>query len=191
MSETPRDPGDLPLDRLFPVLRHASFAQSTGDGGIIPSGDNGLYFEPYIGDMILVYAIDYPDRVAYVTRANLRDANVRTSQMEDAAWKNFQAKRDIVEFQGNGVSFMAVIDGFYESSLVLDSELWVSVAQQMEDDIVMIVPARDLIIVAPASNTAEVAFLRSVRTDILENGTHQLSDLMYIWRDGRWAVFDE
>lgn len=191
MNEPARDPADLPLDRVFPVLRHASFAQSTGDGGVAPSAGNGLYYEPYIGDMILVYAIDYPDRVAYVTRANLRDADVYPSQMNDAAWRNFAAKRAALEFQGNGTTFMAVIDGFYESTLVLDSELWASVAQQMNDDIVMIVPARDLIIVAPASNTAEVAFLSTMRTDVINTGTHQLSELMYIWQGGRWDVFTQ
>lgn len=191
LLEPPRDTATLPLDQVFPVLRHRSFARTTGDGGVTLSGDNALYFEPYLGDMILVYAIDYPDRVAYVTRADLSDAGVEVDAMKAAAWDNFGEKRTIARFEGNGVSFMAIVDGFYESSMMLDDELWNSVSARWNDDIVMIVPARDLLIVAPLGETAEVAFLDQIKVDVLATGTHQLSDLTYLWRDGRWQVFDD
>jgi len=191
MLEPARDTATLPMDQIYPVLRHQSFAQATGDGGVTLSEDNALYFEPYLGDMILVYAIDYPDRVAYVTRADLRDAGVAGDAMKAAAWDNFGAKRAIARFEGNGISFMAIVDGFYESSMMLDDELWNSVSARWNDDIVMIVPARDLLIVAPFGETAEVAFLDQIRVDVLTTGTHQLSDLTYLWQDGRWQVFDD
>lgn len=191
MNEPARDTSQLPLGRIYPVLRHASFADGAADGGNAALRDGGLYFERYAGDMILVYAIDYPDRVAYLTRQDLRDADVYPAQMTEAAFANLAEKTDIARFEGNGVSFMVVVDGFYESSMVLNDAMWASVSERLDDEIVMIVPSRDVLVIAPRRETAEVDFLDSVRQDVLTNGTHQLSDLMYVWRDGRWQVFED
>ncbi|MDB4213703.1 DUF1444 family protein [Octadecabacter sp.] len=191
MSEPARDTSQLPLGQIYPVLRHASFADGTGGVGNAALRDGGLYFEPYVGDMILMYAIDYPDRVAYLTRQDLRDADVYPAQMTEAAFANLVTKTSIARFEGNGVSFMIVIDGFYESSMMLNDEMWASVSDQLDDEIVLIVPSRDVLMIAPRQETAEVDFLDSVRQEVLTNGTHQLSDLTYVWRDGRWQVFED
>jgi uncharacterized protein YtpQ (UPF0354 family) len=191
MNEPARDTSELPLGRIYPVLRHASFADGAADGGNAALRDGGLYFERYAGDMILVYAIDYPDRVAYLTRQDLRDADVYPAQMTEAAFANLAEKTDIARFEGNGVSFMVVVDGFYESSMVLNDAMWASASERLDDEIVMIVPSRDVLVIAPRRETAEVDFLDSVRQDVLTNGTHQLSGLMYVWRDGRWQVFED
>lgn len=181
MTAEPLDPENLPLDRILPVVRHESFAQGTAAAD--------LYSEPFVGDMILIYAIDYPDRVAYVTNPNLSGAGLSGAELASIADSNFEAKLDVLRFDSNGISFMAVIDGFYESSLVLDTTFWADTSAQFGDDIVMIVPNRDLLVFVPASEADEVAFLNGLRQNALANGTHQLSELMYIWQGGAWQVY--
>jgi uncharacterized protein YtpQ (UPF0354 family) len=173
--------GPIPLDALYPVVRHASFAQN--DGGM------DLYSEPFVGDMIRVYAIDYPDYVAYVTMQNFDDG-LTVDALHAAAADNLVAKFEITQFEQRGDVIVAYTDGFYESSLVVDGVLWTSVAAQFDDEIVMIVPARDMIAFAPASATGVVDVLADVRDDIITNGAHPLSALTYIWRGGAWQVLD-
>ncbi|MDA9207698.1 DUF1444 family protein [Octadecabacter sp.] len=175
----------IPLDRVYPVLRHKSFAQASGDA----SNGAAPYAQPFLGDMILVYAIDYPDHVAYVTQSHLDDAQVTLTQLRQAADLNLSQKLDETQFQQQNGSFMVITDGFYESSMVLDSALWANLSRQLDDDLVMIVPARDLVVFAPASNADAVNFLETARDNILSNGTHQLSDFMYLWQDGAWQFF--
>ncbi len=185
LNQSPATEG-VPLDRVYPVLRHKSFAQaSNGDvgNGAVP------YAQPFIGDMVLVYAIDYPDHVAYVTQSHLDDAQVTLTQLQQAADLNLSLKLDETQFQQQNGSFMVITDGFYESSMVLDSALWADIARQLGDDLVMIVPARDLVVFAPASNAEAIGFLETARDNILNGGTHQLSGLMYLWQGGAWQVF--
>jgi len=104
--------------------------------------------------MILTYAIDYPDRVAYVTRTGLDDAGISAQTLTTAAARNMDAKMQQVRFEGNGSVYFAALDGFYESSLILDDVLWADLSQQLGDDLVISVAARDLIVLPlPAAPT--------------------------------------
>lgn len=181
LTEPAPDLAAIPLERVYPVVRHRSFADN--DGGL------GLYFEPFVGDMIKVIAIDYPDRVAYVSIENLQESGITLEALWQAAMQNLLVKREAAQYSGNEVTFMIMLDGFYESSLVFDDALWRSVRADFDDDIVMIVPTRDVIIVTKASAPEEVEFLDELRADMLANGTHQLSDFMYIRRNDRWQVY--
>lgn len=175
----------IPLDRVYPVVRHESFAQfASGDA---PSPVTP-FAQPFVGDMVLVYAIDYPDHVAYVTQAHLDDNQISIAQLDRAADLNLSQKLDETQFQQQGGTFMIFTDGFYESSMVLDAALWADISRQLGDDLVMIAPARDVVAFTTASNKEEIDFLQGSRDNILANGTHQLSDLMYLWKDGRWQV---
>jgi len=171
--------GAIPLDIIYPVVRHESFAEGIASVK--------LHFEPFMGDMILVYAIDYPDYVAYVNDDSF-EGGLDIDDMRAAAVENLQTKIDIAAVEQNGAFFFLTADGFYESSMVLDAALWDNIAEQMGEEIAMIVPARDTVIFTFASNVEAVETLNLIRDDIIKDGAHPLSSLTYIWRDGAWLV---
>ncbi|SMX33657.1 DUF1444 family protein [Octadecabacter ascidiaceicola] len=173
--------GALPLEILYPVVRHQSFVEN--DGSL------GLYSEPFVGDMVRVYAIDYPDYVAYVTKDHFDDG-LTVDTLHAVAARNLSRKIEGTEFQQHGDIILVVNDGFYESSLVVDNALWESFSEQLGDDIIMAVPARDLLMFTPASAGESVAFMNDYRDEIIADGAHPLSALSYIWNDGAWQVYD-
>ncbi len=175
----------IPLELVHPVLRHEDFITTQGDAAT----GAGVYAQPFLGDMVLVYAIDYPDHVAYITQAHLDTGQVSPIRLKQEADLNLSQKLDQIQFQQQNGTFMLAIDGFYESSTVLDAALWADVSRQVGDDLVMVVPARDLVMFTAASNDEGRAFLAEARDNILANGTHQLSDHMYLWQNGHWQVF--
>ena len=174
------------LEQVYPVLRHERFI-TAGQGGtanaVMP------YAQPFLGDMVLVYAIDYPSHVASVTQAHLDTSQLSEIRLKEKADLNLSRLLENIQIHQQNSAFMVVVDGFYESSTILDRTLWTDISRQLEDDVVMVVPARDLVLFTPASNTEGVDFLAEARDNILVNGTHQLSSLMYIWRDEGWQIF--
>lgn len=180
-ANTAGTPDDaIPLDSIYPVVRHVDFVQS--------GAATGLYSEPFMGDLALVYAIDYPDYVAYVTQDNL-DTGLTLQTVQDAARENLNRKLQITQFERNGGFYVVVTDGFYESSMITDSALWEGLATQLGEDLVAILPARDVLVFTVASDTATINRMALIRDNILTNGTHPLSDFTYIWMDGAWQVF--
>lgn len=180
MAGSDRDTGDLPAERLFPVLRHRDFQDAV-------SGDVTPYFTPFLGDMILMYVVDYPDRVEYVTTADLATTRLSLDDIRSAAFANLAAKSQGLGVFGDSI-YMLQLDGFYEAAMLTQDELWSQVATQLGDDIAMVVPARDLVIFSAASNTGAVAFLIEKRDEILATGAYPLSELLYVWNDGAWTV---
>lgn len=179
IDDDPFDDG-LPLDRVFPVVRHQSLATF--------EGSEDLFVERAIGDLIVTYVIDYPDRVAYLTRTAMADAGVTEQVLATEATRNMALKQSHTEFRGGNGIYMAVIDGFYESSLLLDEALWADLAAQLGDDLIIAVPNRDILLLTTASDTAAVTFLDEIRAESLATGSHPLSEFSYFWRNGALSL---
>lgn len=179
ITEDPFDDG-LPLDRVFPVVRHHSLATF--------EGSEDLYYEPAIGDLIATYVLDYPDRVAYITKTQMAENDATAQDLATAAARNLDALAEQTEFRGGNGIYMAVSGGFYESSFLMDDALWAELSAQLGDDLVIIAPTRDLLVFAPLGDTAGVEYLDVIRADVLENGTHHLSEHSYLWADGALSV---
>ena len=121
--------------------------------------------------MIKVYAINYPDYVAYVTNDHLEDG-LTIDTFHAAAAQTLSRKTNATEFQQHGDIILAVGDGFYESSLMVDDTVWSSFAAQLGEDIVMTVPARDLLMFTPASMADTATFMFEYRDEIIADGAH-------------------
>jgi uncharacterized protein YtpQ (UPF0354 family) len=180
LQDVPADDG-LPLDRVYTVVRHESWATL--------AGSEDLLWEPFVGDMIRVFAIDYPDRVSYVTQTLLAEEDANLEDLRWAAQQNMIAKGQNAQFQSDGTIIFAVLDGFYESSLIMDERLLADIALQLQSDLVIAVPARDLFVFAPSTDAAGLARLREILTDVSANAPHQLSEHLYLWSGGTLSEY--
>lgn len=180
LQEDPTDDG-LPLDSVYAVVRQESWATL--------AGSEDLLWEPFVGNMIRVFAIDYPDRVSYVTQTLLDEEDANLADLRWVAQQNMIAKGHDTQFQGDGQIFLARLDGFYESSLIMDDLLLAEISLQLEGDLVIGVPARDLFVFAPADNPAGVTRLRGIVADANANASHRLSERLYLWSGGRLSEY--
>lgn len=70
------------LARVLPVLRDSSFLER-GEGGVHREGPEGLWF---------FYAVDDPEVVLYVPEGLLAAYRLTLEQVDEAAWKNLEAR---------------------------------------------------------------------------------------------------
>jgi uncharacterized protein YtpQ (UPF0354 family) len=87
---------------------------------------------------------------------------------------------------------MITADGSYESSLLLLDDLWSKgdVPAKVDGDVVVAIPARDLLFFTGSRNPAGVARLHELAAKYVKQASYRLTDTLFVYRDGRFTRFD-
>ncbi|KPP90389.1 MAG: hypothetical protein HLUCCA08_15620 [Rhodobacteraceae bacterium HLUCCA08] len=171
----------LPVDRILPVVRHR-------DLGLPPGMDMPPLSDPFVGDMVVMYVVDHPSHVAYLTGNDLDAAGLSRADMTDIAFINFDRYGATVQLHSTPPVHMLVLDGFYEASFLLRPDFWPQLEAMLEIDLAVIAPARDMLVIADATDPVALDSLRRIRDDALANGAYPLSEDLLFWRDGAWRT---
>ncbi len=154
-----------------------------------PAYDRKHVLDPYLGPLMVGYTLGPPFGEHLVTWADLsRFATSRRGlQRRAAAYLDAMVGR--VRIHGQPPALMLSFAGF-ESSVVLADGFWADLARGVPGDLVIGVPARDVVIVTGSRSPAGLAKARrAVDRVFFAGGPHMLMRDLLVRRDGRWAVY--
>lgn len=171
----------VPLVRSRDVLRGQSYG---------PERSKGPAIVPYVGDLVIVYALDMPSSIRSLTRATRNELPVEDRELLDRARHNLlDHLPEISRWDGDHVS-MITADGQYESSLMLVDELWTDLAAQVDGDLVVAVPSRDVLLFGGTGDPRTVPALREAIETVQSDGGYLVSDHVFRWYGTGWIVLE-
>jgi uncharacterized protein YtpQ (UPF0354 family) len=85
---------------------------------------------------------------------------------------------------------MLVCGGDYESSLLLQANLWKELAKDMKGSLVAAVPNRSLMVYGDGADAAKVARLRSIVRKMHAEEDRPISPRLLRWTGEGWEVFE-
>lgn len=100
--------------------------------------------------------------------------------------ENLRTKAAALKIEG-GSPYYLTLDGYYESSMVLNTDFWTGIAAQI-GPFAMMVPARDLVMFATLDDANGMQIMQDVAVDVIEQAPYAISGQVYLWRDGGWVV---
>lgn len=169
-------------DRAWLVEIETSMRQMGGEG-------QDKVYEHLNDDLVVVYAIDTPSNIAYLSPEELARLGVERDALRALAVRNLRGLLPGIEVQRGEKLNMITADGNYEASLLLFSDLWEREREKLRGDPVAAVPARDLLLFADAADADAVAQLRQLATKMREEAAYSLTDRLFVLRDGQWLPF--
>lgn len=86
---------------------------------------------------------------------------------------------------------MIAMGGNYESSLLIDTEFWRSEAQRLNDSIVAVAMARDLLLYARKSDKDSISKMRKIVYDNQGTIVGLVSTQFLDWTGESWRSFSE
>ncbi len=178
LSDDERKLSAATLDRVMPVLRYRGYA--TGVEGVT------LLERDFSPGLVIHYVIDSPESVSMISVDDLTASGLDQSALMEAAATNLAARRDNLGIGGEGLFYLE-LDGYYESSFVLDADLWQQIEAQI-GPVLMALPSRDVVIFGPA----EIDDVRAALVDLArqisdENGGITSAELFRFSGDG-WEL---
>jgi uncharacterized protein YtpQ (UPF0354 family) len=180
--------------RLVPVIKDGGYLDeirsslNSGDGG---GEDLSLVHERYNDDLIILYAEDTPSNIRYFTEDAVEDLGLAESELRARAIENLRGLLPAIEMRGEDGTYMLTADGNYEASLLLFDDIWVSGQIEVRGELVVAVPARDMLLVTGSEDPGGLELIRSLVAEVMTSSAYRLTDRLFVYRDGRFVRLEQ
>ena len=146
----------------------------------------------YLGDMHLRLVFDGRQQVQSASPADLDRLALSPEQALHRAVRNLRARygKPVAEPWAGGLMQVRCAAPDLNSSYFLDREFWQDQLRRHPQGVVAAVPRRGGLVFAPAGDEAALTSLRfSAAALYAGNERTRLSSALYLFKDGRWSVF--
>ncbi len=178
--------------RIVPIIKDrqwlSEIAQSLKNRGANKPIEN--VFEEFNEQLVIVYAEDSPKNIRYLIPKNLEEIGVSRTDLRAIAVSNLRRILPKIEVHKGPVLSMVTAGGDYEACLLLLNDLWVDGAIQVDGDIVVAIPSRDLLLVTGSKTPDGIAKLRELAIKSLQQSSYRLTDTLFVYRNGRFEKLE-
>jgi uncharacterized protein YtpQ (UPF0354 family) len=190
LMEAGGDANGLPkLDRtrIVPVIKDRQWFEATQRRGREQTPPLDLVAEPLNSELVVVYA---ENRLGALRILSSRDDVGDRTRLREAALTNLSRVLPRIEIRpgADGVLLISA-GGEFDASLILADNLWTGGQIKVDGDIVVAVPAKDVLIATGSHNAAGLARLRAAAAKFAA-GPNGLTSALFVYRDGKFVRFD-
>jgi len=174
-------------DAIIPIIKDRAWLGEV-EASIRAQGGESQQkvFEPLNDDLVVVYAVDTPHNIAYLSPDMLDELAVERGALRALAVRNLRGLLPRIEVQRGEHIGMVLADGNYEASLLLFDDLWAREGERLRGPAVVAVPARDLLLFADGADEAAVAQLQAFATKMQAEATYALTDRLFVREGEGW-----
>ncbi len=174
-------------DAIIPIVKDRAWLDEVAASVRAQGGESQeKVFEPLNDELAVVYAIDTPNNIAYLSPDMLDALGVDRGELRALAVRNLRGLLPGIEVQRGEKLGMVVADGNYEASLLLFDDLWAREGERLRGPTVAAVPARDLLLFADGADAEAVAQLQALATKMHAEATYALTDRLFLRDNDDW-----
>ncbi len=186
-------PPKIDRNRIVPIIKDRTWLQeiraALKERGAKDVKEN--VFEVYNDDLVILYAEDSPKSIRYLTPEDLKGLEIRLEELKELALNNLKGLLTKIEIKTGPLVSMVVADGNYEASLLLFEKMWTAGQFKVEGEIVVAIPARDLLFVSGSNSPQGIARLRDLAAKIVKQSPYHLTHALFVFRNGKFERFAE
>jgi hypothetical protein len=183
------DANDLPkVERslIIPVIMTRQRFDGTQRRGREQTPALGLLAEPLNSELVAAYAEYKPGVLRMLSTGD--DVGDR-AQLHDLALDNLRVLLATIQMRPGSEGTFRIFAAGFEASFLLTDELWSSGRIKVDGDIVVAVPANDLLFVSGSNNRRGIARLRALAADRAK-GPDALTPVLFVYRNGKFVKFE-
>jgi uncharacterized protein YtpQ (UPF0354 family) len=191
MVEVSKPDEGLDKRNIVPVIKDRAWMSETAKSRQAVGGGAAFQHvhEDFNEDLVIVYAEDRPTNTHYFEESALKKAGVDRKDLRELAKENLRRiLPDLEREEIGGVSLLSA-GGDYDASLLLFEEIWSGDLLKVKGEIVVAVPARNVVLFAPASDPARVEELEALVRRVFAENSYTLTDQLFVFRKGRFQRY--
>lgn len=187
-AEPVRVPDKLDSARIVPLIKDRHWLAGLQRFFKERDATQQPVFDDLNAELAVVYAEDTPKAMRYLSsRENL---GVARSELRALAVDNLLRLMPPIEMrQSIDGFFMITSHADYGASLLLVDEIWSGGQIKVDGDIVVAVPAKDVILAGGANHGKSLTAMRATAQKIAK-GRYGLVDTLFVYRGGRFQRLD-
>ena len=147
---------------------------------------NGKYISPkdtpivsFVGDLMVIFVIERGDDKYEILKDNMLPPGADIEEIYHIACENLV--RDVKFVISNTMygGFGILADGHHEASSLCFKHIWSVCSEKLQDDIVIMVPAKDMVLFVPASNQTLIDAMYAYGLQAYERNRDKISQKFY------------
>jgi uncharacterized protein YtpQ (UPF0354 family) len=187
LAKPPSQGAKLDQSRIVPVVKDRAWLAELRARFRQQSASEQPVFDDLNKELVVVYAEDAPNTTRYLSSSE--ELGVERSKLRALAIENVMRLMPKIESrQLSEGAFMVTSHGDYGASLVLVDSIWSGDQFKVNGDIVVAVPAKDVILVTGSRDRKNLKTMRQFANK-LANGNYGLIDTLFVYRKGRFVKF--
>lgn len=178
---------NLDRERIIPVIKDRGWLAQLQTRFKKQSATQQPVFDEFNSELVVVYAEDTDKATRYLSSSE--DLGVERGKLKALAVDNLMRIMPRIELRqlAEG-AYMMTSHAEYGSSLVLVDSIWSGDQVKVNGDIVVAVPAKDVILVTGSHDIENLNATRKLAGD-LAKGRDGLIDTLFVYRNGRFVNF--
>ncbi|MBA5604464.1 hypothetical protein H3H36_03700 [Duganella sp. FT3S] len=179
-------------DTLFivPMLKQLARPDGAGTLADLAPADTPVV-RPLAADVVVMYAIDRPNRLEYITRKTFDTMDMDLDALHQLAVRNLPRCLDRIQLHdcGDGVIGISA-GGTFEATLLLLDDLWPRLAPHLPGQPLAAIPSRDLIFTIGSAQPRAFELIAERARTPLADRHHALSTAVFIRQDHGWSAYN-
>jgi len=163
-----------------------------GGPAALPADESGFVLRPFVGRPVISYIVDEGDSDRALRHRDLLASGLDESRIHEQAIDNLarHVKAVGIRLRLHGSMMTIAFDGDLEATLMLYPTLWAQLCEEMGDELVVAVPARDVLAVSPLDSPEGIAELRAVIKRVWPREDHPLTTELFRFSEGKWSPWE-
>lgn len=193
MYETLETAEDIPVqaEQIVPVIKDETGFQQHREstralGGAV---EERICFEPLNGQLYVIYAVDTGKSLAYLPPSRINPSGLPMESIRKQAVDNLMTLLPELTIQGQDGIYLVSADGTYEASLLLFDHLWTPENFEIDGEIVVAIPSRDILIVTGSQAPENLLKMQLSSQEVCRKSSYALTNDMFIRKNDGWALF--
>ena len=173
--------------RIVPVIKDRAWL-ADNERGLKARGMNAQFLsEDYNDELVILYAMDEENRTRYLMADE--QIGVARKDLRKLAVENLDRLLPRVQLQQAGDVAMMTANGDYEASLLLFDHIWRGGKVEVNGDIVVAIPAKDVVLITGSKSRKGIAAVRELAAKYKAESRYDITDTLFVYRDGRFVRF--
>jgi len=171
---------------ILPRIKQLGFNDALKQAGAPP--DQWPVTEPLVGNLLVAYAFDLPAGFVMVRPQDLAQLGLSPDQLRKLSLDNLRREMPEIAVEVNGDVHRVITGKNFEACTLLAPNFWTKVASQIDGEVIVAVPSRDVVLFCTSLSSQGLADMVSLANEVLrQEAAHALTNELLVWR-GAWQV---
>lgn len=178
-------------DKIYPWVKQTLVDHEALNGKFISEKETPMV--AFVGDLLIVFVIRRGEDSYEIIKDNMLPPECDIEELYNIACQNLV--RDVEFVVGNTMygGFGILADGHHEASSLCFKHIWSVCADKLDDDLVIMAPAKDTVLFVPASQETMINKMVDFGMEAYERNQDKISTkLMVFTKEGKeLLIYDE
>lgn len=171
-------------DKIYPWVKETLVDHQALNGKYISEKDTPLV--SFVGDLMIVFVIERGEDAYEIIKDNMLPPDVDIEEIYRKSCENLAKNIKFVISNTMYGGYGIIADGHHEASSLCFKHIWTMCAEKLEDDLVIMVPSKDMVLFVPASDKKMIEDMKTYGMEAYERAADKVSTkLLCFTKDGK------